>query len=213
MAAKFGHELGNPLNGMSLTIQLLEQRLRKQAPEPDPSVTATLVRLKSEIARLNVLLQDFRSLSRKETYNFQPVRLAELVTDAIEIEQPRYAQLGVVVEQAISVDLPRVRVDGDKMKQVILNLAKNALEAMPNGGKLRFTGSATAVGVTLEITDTGAGIPSEVDIFEPFYTTKSFGTGIGMTIVRQILAAHGGSISYRSEVGKGTTFAIQLPLA
>ncbi len=213
MAAKFGHELGNPLNGMSLTIQLLEQRFKKPLPESDQQVTATLVRLKSEVSRLNSLLQDFRSLSRKETYNFQPARLAELVNEAIEIELPRYAALGVIVELSIAPDLPPVPVDADKMKQVILNLAKNAVEAMTQGGKLSFAGSAIDSTVTLAITDTGAGIPAGVDVFEPFFTTKSFGTGIGMTIVRQILAAHGGSISYRSEVGKGTTFSIELPLA
>jgi two-component system sensor kinase FixL len=213
MAAKFGHELGNPLNGMSLTIQLLEQRLRKQLPTLDETVSSTVTRLKSEISRLNSLLQDFRSLSRKETYTFQPIQLADLVTEAIEIELPHYAELGVNVERRFAPDLPRVRVDIDKMKQVILNLAKNAVEAMPNGGNLLFAGSTDTKAVILEVTDTGAGIPGEVDVFEPFFTTKSFGTGIGMTIVRQILAAHGGGISYTSQVGKGTTFNIQLPLA
>ena len=206
MAAKFGHELGNPLNGMSLTIQLLEQRLRKQLPALDDQVTATLTRLKSEISRLNSLLQDFRSLSRKETYHFQTVSLAELVAEAIEIEIPEYAERGVKIETRFAPDLPKVRVDIDKMKQVILNLAKNAVEAMPTGGCLMFAGSADKAAVTLEVTDTGTGIPSEVDVFEPFFTTKSFGTGIGMTIVRQILAAHGGSIGYSSQVGKGRHF-------
>ena len=95
MAAKFGHELGNPLNGMSLTIQLLEQRLRKQAATSDEQVASTLSRLKSEISRLNTLLQDFRSLSRKENYNFQPISVAALVGEAIEIELPRYVEQGV----------------------------------------------------------------------------------------------------------------------
>jgi len=117
----------------------------------------------------------------------------------------------VKIETRFAPDLPKVRVDIDKMKQVILNLAKNAVEAMPTGGRLMFAGSTDKAAVTLQVTDTGAGIPSEVDIFEPFFTTKSFGTGIGMTIVRQILAAHGGSISYTSQAGKGTTFSIQLP--
>lgn len=213
MVAKFGHELGNPLNGMSLTIQLLEQRLRKQLPALDEQVTSTLTRLKTEISRLNSLLQDFRSLSRKETYNFQPAQLAELVAEAIEIELPEYAERGVTVDRQFAPDLPKVRIDIDKIKQVILNLAKNAVEAMPNGGKLLFAGSAGATALTLEVTDSGAGIPAEIDIFEPFFTTKSFGTGIGMTIVRQILAAHGGSISYKSEAGKGTTFTVRLPVA
>jgi signal transduction histidine kinase len=212
MAAKFGHELGNPLNGMSLTIQLLEQRLKKQLPALDGQVTSTLTRLKSEIARLNSLLQDFRSLSRKESYNFQRAQLAELVAEAIEFELPHYAEKGVKVERQFAPDLPGIRVDIDKMKQVILNLAKNAVEAMPTGGQLRFTGSADTAAVTLEVADTGAGIAAEVDIFEPFFTTKSFGTGIGMTIVRQILSAHGGSINFRSQIGKGTTFSIKMPL-
>jgi two-component system sensor kinase FixL len=213
MAAKFGHELGNPLNGMSLTIQLLEQRLRRQWPALDDQVASTLTRLKGEISRLNSLLQDFRSLSRKETYNFETVSLAELVAEAIEIDLPQYAERGVIVERQFAPDLPKVRVDIDKMKQVLLNLAKNAVEAMPTGGRLLFAGSADQTAVTLEVTDTGAGIPAEVDIFEPFFTTKSFGTGIGMTIVRQILAAHGGSIGYSSQAGKGTTFSLQLPVA
>ncbi len=212
MAAKFGHELGNPLNGMSLTIQLLEQRLRRQSPTLDEQVGSTLTRLKSEIARLNSLLQDFRSLSRKESYNFQSTSLSGLVGEAIEIELPRYVEQGIEVESSFTADQPPITVDIDKMKQVILNLAKNAVEAMPKGGKLSFTGSARAGGVTLDVSDTGAGIPHEVDIFEPFFTTKSFGTGIGMTIVRQILAAHGATISYRSEPGKGTTFSIQFPV-
>ncbi len=212
MAAKFGHELGNPLNGMSLTIQLLEQRLRKQAATSDEQVASTLSRLKSEISRLNTLLQDFRSLSRKENYNFQPISVAALVGEAIEIELPRYVEQGVNVESSFTTDLPPITVDIDKMKQVILNLAKNAIEAMPHGGKLWFKGVATNGAVTLDISDTGAGIPPGVDIFEPFFTTKSFGTGIGMTIVRQIIAAHGGSVSYRSEPGQGTTFSIKLPI-
>ena len=213
MAAKFGHELGNPLNGMSLTIQLLEQRLKRLPDSIDDQVSSTVARLKSEISRLNSLLQDFRSLSRKENYSFQPISLPALVREAIEIELPRYVEQGVEVESIFSADLALVKVDIDKMKQVILNLAKNAVEAMPHGGKLKFSGLATAGGVTLEISDTGAGIPAEVDIFEPFFTTKSFGTGIGMTIVRQIVAAHAGSITYHSELGKGTTFSISLPVS
>jgi two-component system, LuxR family, sensor kinase FixL len=212
MAAKFGHELGNPLNGMSLTIQLLEQRLRKQAAPLDEQVASTLARLKSETFRLNTLLQDFRSLSRKENYRLQPVSVTALVGEAIEIELPRYVEQGVEVESSFTTDLPPITVDIDKMKQVILNLAKNAIEAMPHGGRLSFKAAASNGAVILDISDTGVGIPQGVDIFQPFFTTKSFGTGIGMTIVRHIITAHGGSLSYRSEPGKGTTFSIKLPI-
>ena len=171
-----------------------------------------MTRLKNEISRLNSLLQDFRSLSRKESYNFRPTSLRALVGEALEIELPRYVEQGVEVESTFSANLPPITVDIDKMKQVILNLAKNAVDAMPSGGKLSFTGSTTNGAVTLDVSDTGVGISPEVDIFEPFFTTKSHGTGIGMTIVRQIVQAHGGSINYKSQPGKGTTFSIHLPL-
>ena len=213
MAAKFGHELGNPLNGMSLTIQLLEQRLKRPSQSLDDQTVATLTRLKSEISRLNSLLQDFRSMSRKETYHFQTTSLSAVVSEVMEIELPRYLEQGVEVESKFSLGLPPVKVDIDKMKQLILNLAKNAVEAMPQGGRLSFSGAATDGWVTLDVSDTGAGISPDVDIFEPFFTSKSDGTGIGLTIVQQIVAAHGGSITYRSEQGKGTTFSISLPLA
>jgi|GEM_PF-632140 len=212
MAAKFGHELGNPLNGMSLTIQLLEQRLRRQSEALEPQVEAPLTRLRTEIARLDSLLQEFRSLSRKETYKIESISLAGLVREAIEIALPQYKERGVEVDSHFPAGLPPIKVDVDKMKQVILNLAKNAVEAMPEGGKLSFKGVAADGRLTLNISDTGTGIPPDIDIFEPFFTTKPLGTGIGMTIVRQIVARHGGKIEYQSEPGRGTTFSISLPV-
>jgi PAS domain S-box-containing protein len=210
-AAKIGHELANPLNGMSLTIQLLEQHLgRIPGSGTDGRITTTVNRLKNEISRLTVLLENFRSLSRREKFDFRPAVLAALVGEAIEIEMPSYARQGIEVECSLA-GLPTVAADVDKMKQVIVNLVKNAAEAMPGGGKISIRGSAAADKVILEISDTGTGIPPGVDIFEPFFTTKPRGTGIGLPLVRQIVHAHKGSISYKSEHGKGTTFVIVLP--
>jgi two-component system sensor histidine kinase HydH len=97
------------------------------------------------------------------------------------------------------------------MKQVILNLTKNAAEAMAGGGKISITGAASDNKIVVEISDTGTGIPAGINIFEPFFTTKPQGTGIGLSIVQQIVNAHAGSVTYRSEHGKGTTFTITLP--
>ena len=210
-AAKIGHELANPLNGMSLTIQLLEQRLRKQSNLLDTQITSTVNRLHTEVSRLSTLLEQFRSLSRREKFTFQRTTLTALVGEAIEIEMPRYAELGIQVECSFPSNLPTIIVDIDKMKQVIFNLTKNAAEAMAGGGKISIKGSASENSIVLEISDTGTGIPPGIDIFEPFFTTKPQGTGIGLSIVQQIVSAHGGSISYSSEHGKGTTFVITLP--
>ena len=210
-AAKIGHELANPLNGMSLTIQLLEQRLRKQSNLLDTQITSTVNRLHTEVSRLSTLLEQFRSLSRREKFDFQRTTLTALVGEAIEIEMPRYAELGIQVECFFPSNLPTITVDINKMKQVIFNLTKNAAEAMAGGGRISIKGSASENSIVLEISDTGTGIPAGIDIFEPFFTTKPEGTGIGLSIVQQIVSAHGGSITYRSEHGKGTTFVISLP--
>ncbi len=210
-AAKIGHELANPLNGMSLTIQLLEQRLNRQLNPVDGQITSTVNRLRNEVSRLGTLLEQFRSLSRREKFDFQPTTLTALVGEAIEIEMPRYAEKGIQVECSFASDLPTIIVDIDKMKQVIFNLAKNAAEAMAGGGKISIKATASDDKVTLEISDTGTGIPTGIDIFEPFFTTKPQGIGIGLSIVQQIVRAHGGSITYDSEHGKGTTFVIALP--
>ncbi len=210
-AAKIGHELANPLNGMSLTIQLLEQRLKKQSSPVDAQITSTMNRLRNEVARLNTLLEQFRSLSRREKFDFQRTTLTALVGEAIEIELSRFAELGIEVECSFPSNLPTLTVDIDKMKQVILNITKNAAEAMAGGGKISITASASENEIVLEISDTGTGIPAGINIFEPFFTTKPQGTGIGLSIVQQIVNAHGGSVSYRSEHGKGTTFTITLP--
>lgn len=210
-AAKIGHELANPLNGMSLTIQLLEQRLSKQSNLVDTQITSTVSRLHNEVARLSTLLEQFRSLSRREKFDFQRTTVTALVGEAIEIELPRYSELGIQVECSFSSNLPTITVDIDKMKQVIFNLTKNAVEAMAGGGRISIKGSTSDDRVVLEISDTGTGIPAGINIFEPFFTTKPQGTGLGLSIVQQIVTAHGGSITYSSEHGKGTTFVIALP--
>lgn len=210
-AAKIGHELANPINGMSLTIQLLEQRLSRQMSPADNQTNATVKRLKDEILRLNELTRQFREFVRKEKYNFQPTELRKLIDDVVKLQEPGFVERNIQVEAVIAPELPAVKVDGDKIKQVLLNLLKNAAEAMPNGGEITIEARATQQAVILEITDTGMGIPLDVDAFEPFVTTKREGTGIGLVVVRQIVTAHGGAISYRSQPGRGTTFHIDLP--
>ncbi len=212
-AAKIGHELANPLNGMSLTIQLLEQRLKQEPSPPDSQVTATIKRIKDEISRLNQLARQFRTISRREKYDFQPTELSSLIDDVVNIQRAHFAQLNIQIEQHAHANLPTITVDSEKIKQALLNLLKNAAESMPGGGKIDIGVRATANGILIEITDTGTGIPLDIDAFEPFVTTKKEGTGIGLVIVRQIVIAHGGKISYHSRLGKGTTFRLELPVA
>lgn len=212
-AAKFAHEVANPLNAMSLTAQRLERHLAGQPCYSDPAVQSTLRRLTDEIRRLNGLLNDFRSLSRRDRYNFQLTALTAIAAEILAMEAESHAGKGLRVEQHLPPDLPQVQADRDKLKQVLWNLCKNAVEAMRQGGTLTLNAYSSGADVILEIGDTGVGIPHEVDVFEPFTTTKSSGSGLGLMVVRQIVAAHGGNITYKSQPGKGTTFRLALPQA
>lgn len=210
-AAQIAHEIGNPLNGMSLTAQMLERRLSKQGMHLDESVQSGLRSLGEEIRRLNDLLNGLRSLSRREQYHFQPASLAVIAGEVFTMEKENYAEKGIRVEQVFPEDLPLVRADRDKLKQALWNLCKNAAEAMPQGGALTIRAHRSGPGVVLEVADTGVGVPPGIDIFEPFTTTKSSGSGLGLVVVRQVISAHGGTMMYTSEPGKGTTFRLTLP--
>ena len=210
-AAKIGHEIANPLNGIYLTLQLVEQRLAKQ-PSSEGRLVADVARIKKEVARLNQLVQEFRMLSRQARYDFRPTNIGELIAELADLQEPLCLSHGIRLSRDLPEDLPRLEMDSDRMKQALLNLIKNAMEAMTDGGELSVGCYSDASGVTVTVSDTGSGIASDKDIFTPFYTTKKDGTGLGLIIVRQIVAAHHGTIGYESDLGKGTTFRIQLPL-
>lgn len=123
-----------------------------------------------------------------------------------------YNQRGIKVELEFDQDLPLIAVDPEKIKQVILNLCKNAVEAMPDGGILTCKGYQKSNRVILEVVDTGIGIPEDSEVFQLFNTSKPEGTGLGLPIVEQIVSEHRGIVDYISEAGKGTAFIVSLPL-
>ena len=211
-AATLAHEIGNPLNGMSMSVQMMERRLAKAGEDVDARFSSYVVNMKREITRLTNLLQEFRSLSRRQTFTFQPLNMSTVINELLAVETPHYTERRVQVEQHIPDTLPEMQADADKLRQVFLNLCKNAVEAMPDGGTLTLHAHAAEEYVHIEVSDTGNGIPDGVDIFEPFATTKAEGTGLGLPVVRQIITAHGGTLSYTSRPGQGTTFTVVLPL-
>jgi signal transduction histidine kinase len=155
-------------------------------------------------------VSDFRLLAQTE-YSHEPVSLKELAAETMNIQALNYGALGIRAELDFPADLPPIMGDKNKLKQVLLNLCKNAVEAMPDGGTIFLRGMSLQDQAVVEVQDTGAGIPDGVDVFEPFVTTKEYGTGLGLPLVRQIISAHGGSVTYASEPGQGTTFRLELP--
>jgi signal transduction histidine kinase len=121
--------------------------------------------------------------------------------------------LGIELRHDFPSDMPQLNADSERLKQVFLNLFKNSIEAMPSGGRLTVDGARQEQNIIIRVVDTGLGIPDGIDIFQPFMTTKTNGTGVGLAVVRELLSAHGGTISYISKQGEGTTFQIKLPLS
>jgi PAS domain S-box-containing protein len=212
-AAIFAHEVSNPLNGMSTTIQLLEQFLRKKEFPDKDLAAARLDDLNEEIRRLRSLLEEFRNLARPAALVFESVDLAKIIGDVIKVSASNEARQGIRFVEDLAAGLPPVNGDADKLKQALLNLIKNSAEATHGRGTITIKLYQRGVDVCLEVTDTGEGVPENVKIFDLFETTKPGGTGLGLVIVQQIISAHGGSISYTSEPNRGTTFRLTLPSA
>jgi signal transduction histidine kinase len=209
-AAVFAHEIGNPLNGISTSLQIVRSIL-ETADKTDPVLQETLEIAFQEVQRLATLLSDYRAFARPQRLNLRPADLTQIIEEVLSAQLPTYRATQVALQTQLE-NVPGTIVDREKIKQVILNLCKNAVEAMPNGGNLTVKATGSEGGVILEVTDTGEGIADGVDVFQLFRTTKPEGTGLGLPIVQQIISDHKGTITYRSEIGKGTTFTIVLPV-
>lgn len=211
VAAVFAHEVGNPLNSMVLHGELLKRKLRKHdVPEP---VRKEIDAITGEVQRLHRLLLDFRSFYKQGQLDLAPLDVSALVGDVCQHQALPAAERRVQVTSQVSEPLPDIRVDRDKLKQVLLNLCRNGIEAMPNGGTLSIRVQGADDCLLIEVVDTGTGIDPELDIFKPFATSKTEGTGLGLPVVKQIVEAHGGTIEVESQPNQGTTFRLSLPLS
>ncbi len=210
--ANITHEISNPLAGMHCTVQFLEQQLADPTGLSFEALRRDIETLKTEIDRLRALLQDLRDFVRSGRLNLKSVSLSNVAAEIVAVERHHHREQGIRTELDFPPSLPCVVADREKLKQVLLNLCKNAAEAMPSGGRLVLRGFQKGNEIVLEVKDTGLGIPAEKNVFERFTTTKPNGLGLGLAIARQIVSAHGGVLSYTSEPNKGTTFRITVPL-
>ena len=211
-ATLFAHEVANSLNGIFACLQLLDLKAQDQGFE-DPELKSLVGSATEEIKRLGSLLKDFRSFVQLQNYDFEPTDLRKIIDEIIAEDRLLYESNGVRLKCEFSDTLLPMKLDQEKIKQAISSICQNAVEAMPSGGVLTFRGYESEGRIFLEISDTGAGIPKGLEVFEPFHTTKPLNSGLGLPIVSQIISAHKGTIDYASEAGKGTTFKIALPAA
>jgi signal transduction histidine kinase len=214
LAAGVSHEIRNPMAALGLHIDLLDEELHDRAPEIAAHVAELFVEIKTQMGRVDDLLQDYLSLVRVSTIERTPQHLGDLLQAwAGEWQQCAQSQ-GVTLRLEGIEHLGMLALHPNTFRRALLNLVQNALDAMPQRGILTVRGQRTATHVELQVQDTGSGIPTAqlAAIFEPLYTTKPGGTGLGLYIVQEIVAAHGGQVTVESVVGQGTTFTVTLPL-
>jgi PAS domain S-box-containing protein len=237
LAASVAHEIGNPLNALHIHLQLMEREVKKLKSPPanskllararpkhstlETDATEAVKKLeqylevaKGEIHRLDYIVTQFLGAIRPAPLQLKMASLNEVVEKTLELLRPEIENRSVTMKTKLARHLTATPLDATQLQQVLVNLVKNATQAMTTGGTLTLQTGENSDNVWVSVADTGGGIPQEQinRIFEPFYTTKKKGSGLGLMIVQRIVRAHNGRIELESHVGRGTTFRIWLPL-
>ena len=212
LAANVAHEIKNPLNAISMGLQRLNAEFQSTQDEDQYSRLTELVL--GEVRRLDSIVEQFLSLARPLEIKPEELRLQDILKDLGTLEEYGAKQSKVLIRVIAPPDLLPLKADRNYLKQLLLNLILNGLQAMPEGGILTLEASVSPGNFLITVTDTGAGIPPEnlARIFEPYFTTKAKGSGLGLAIAYRIVAAHGGTITVSSEAGRGCRFQISLPI-
>ncbi|MHB8170669.1 MAG: ATP-binding protein [Thermincolia bacterium] len=211
LAAGMAHEIRNPLTTVKGFLQLMQSKSDNKANDEYIKI------ITAELKQVNHIITEFLLFSQPQAPKFKETNLFEILEEAFALISSQAAMQEVQLSEKISSALPLINIDREQIKQVLINLARNALEAMPNGGTLTISVCHEGGDVIIQVADTGRGIFNEdmERIFEPFFTTREDlgGTGLGLTVAHRIVETHGGHIQVESIVGKGSVFSVILPVA
>jgi len=212
-ASGLAHEVRNPLNSVALQLSLLERRAAPLEAKVSSEILELIGIIREEVKRLDGLVSDFLELSRAGRLQRRPTDLDALLDDVMRLLRPEARGRGITLRrQPLDGPLPELALDAEKLKQVVINLVRNAIEAMPDGGVVTLESGKGGGAAIVQVRDTGPGLPDGQDVFQLFFTSKPGGTGLGLPIAQQIVLEHGGELVASSEPGKGATFTIRLPL-
>ena len=214
LAAGVAHEIGNPLNAISLNLQLLAREFRRETDETRRTrLLHDISTAQNEVRRLEGIIKGFLSALRPAKLNLVPGSLVDPLTDTLDALKAQFEDRRIQTQLSLPSALPTVLVDRAQMEQVFFNLVKNALEAMKDGGSLDIEVAADDRDVHVVFRDNGSGMDAATlaHIFEPYQTSKEHGSGLGLMLSRRIVHAHGGEIDVESKPGAGTAFTVRIP--
>lgn len=213
LAGGLAHEIRNPLSTIRMNLGLLAEELESVDDPRRKRMLLKVERIQNESRHLEDVLDAFLQFARAGEPEFADEDLSELVAEFIRFYQPEAERLGIEVSPHLSADLPPVRVDRALVRQVLMNLALNAQQAMPDGGTLELQTYVDDVFVCLDVIDTGCGMneAARSKMFQAFFSTKTTGSGLGLPTVRKIIEAHSGKINCESEPGRGSRFSLCFP--
>lgn len=214
MAAGIAHDIKNPLAAMKIHIQLMQKSIQKKGGLDQEGADRYLSVLEEEIDHLNRIAVDFLYAVKPMNTELRLDSINRIIDDMVSFMHPEAEDKGIEIKLDLDNFIPRVEIDGKYVRQAFLNLVQNAFAAMPDGGVLAIRSRLQGDYIEVSFSDTGTGIPEEKlsKIFEPYYTTKATGTGLGLTTVYKIMKEHNGDIHVKSEVGVGTRFTLAFPV-
>ena len=218
MAAHVTHEIRNPLSSIGLNIELLEEemaQLGNGGGSVPSEARALLGAITREVERLEHLSEEYLRVARLPSPRMEADDVAATVRDIVAFARPEMERAGCTVAVHVEDPVPPALFDESQIRQALLNLLRNAREAMTDGGAIDVRVAAEGMSVVIDVEDRGGGIPEDIRtrVFDPFFSTKGEGTGLGLAITRQIIEAHGGGITCESREGGGTRFRLALPIA
>ena len=215
LAAGVAHEIGNPLNSLDIQLQLMQRRVKKLSAKSRGDFEESINVARQEVGRLDHIITQFLRAIRPQPLAVKPEILNTIVQESVSFLGPEIKDRDILVELELERSLPPIDVDRDQIKQAFYNIIRNAIQAMRSGGILRVCSGADETHQYVSFADTGGGIqPDDISrVFEPYFTTKEGGTGLGLLIVRRIIRAHGGEVIIESAAGRGVTMTIRLPRA
>ncbi|MFO0913829.1 MAG: ATP-binding protein [Pirellulales bacterium] len=214
LAGALAHEIKNPLSVISMNIDLLAEDLAEQNTPQARRGMRKIQTLQRQCQRLQNLLNEFLKFARVRKLDLTVGNLNEQMERVLELFAPQFVESGIEVARFLDPDLPSMMLDEQTLEAALVNLVKNAIEAMPGGGQLTVRTRETLHGVALDLIDTGVGMDEStaMHMFDAFYSTKEGGSGLGLPTARKVIEAHGGRIDVQSAVGRGTKFTLEFPV-